>query len=68
MDRSRAIYYERWTEAEQYIMKDPELAYFYAKNIIKGRWPEAEPYIMQTYSKWWNDYKECFNIKPPFPS
>jgi len=38
----------RWPEAEPYIMKSPEYAYMYARDIRKkGRWPEAEPYIMK---------------------
>lgn len=32
----------RFYEAEPYIMRDKQCAYFYAKHIIKGRWPEAE--------------------------
>ena len=27
------------------VAKDPESAYWYAKNVIKDRWPEAEPVI-----------------------
>lgn len=47
-----AIYLNRRVpEAEHYIMKDPEYALLYAKNIIKGRWIEAEPYIFEN-----NDY------------
>ena len=38
----------RWTKAEPYIMKDPEVAYIYASYVIEGRWPEAEPYIMKS--------------------
>jgi hypothetical protein len=37
----------RRPELEKNIMKDPECAYLYAGNIIKGRWKEAEPYIMK---------------------
>ena len=29
------------------LLKDPNNAYVYAKNVIEGRWPEAEPYIMR---------------------
>lgn len=29
------------------IKKSPELAYYYAKNIIEGRWPEGEPAIIK---------------------
>lgn len=29
------------------LKKDPEYAFFYALNTIKGRWPEAEPFIMK---------------------
>ena len=36
-----------WLEAEPYIMKDPEYAYFYAMDAIQDEWPEAEPYIMK---------------------
>ena len=28
-------------------MKDPESAYLYARDVIKGRWAEAEPTIMK---------------------
>ena len=31
----------KWPEAEPYIMKDPEIARWYAENVIKGPWPEA---------------------------
>jgi len=37
----------RRPELEKNIMKDPECAYLYAGNVIKGRWKEAEPYIMK---------------------
>lgn len=36
----------RWPQAEPIIMRDPYLAYCYAKEVIHGRWPEAEKYIM----------------------
>ncbi len=32
-------------EVMEVIAKDPEVAYEYARDIIKGRWPEAEPTI-----------------------
>ena len=39
-----------WLEAEPYIMKDPEYAYFYARDIRKkGRWSEAEPAIATSH-------------------
>lgn len=34
-------------ELEKVIMKEPELAYLYASNILNRAWPEAEPYIMK---------------------
>lgn len=37
---------ERIPELEPIIIKDPESAYMYAKDIIKGKWPEAESTIM----------------------
>jgi len=36
---------ERWPEAEKHIKRCPEIAYLYAKFVIKDRWPEAERYI-----------------------
>ncbi len=36
---------ERWPEAEKHIKKCPEIAYLYAKFVIKDRWLEAERYI-----------------------
>ena len=48
----------RWPEAEPYIMKVTESAYFYAKYVIKGRWLEAEenimkdPYFAAEYAKY----------------
>lgn len=36
---------ERWPEAEKYIKKCPEIAYLYAKFVVKDKWPEAERYI-----------------------
>ncbi len=35
----------RWPEAEEFISKDPEQAFRYARFAIKGRWPEAEETI-----------------------
>ncbi|GIV52385.1 MAG: hypothetical protein KatS3mg038_2906 [Candidatus Kapaibacterium sp.] len=35
----------RWPEAEPVIAQDPECAYYYACDVIRGRWPEAEPVI-----------------------
>lgn len=37
----------RTPDAEPYIMKDPQYAFLYAKQIVKGRWREAEPYIFE---------------------
>ena len=34
-------------EYENRVAIIPELAYYYARDIIKGIWPEAEPYIMK---------------------
>ena len=42
------MYSKRWPEAEPVIMKDPQWACKYARNVIRGRWPEAEPYIMKS--------------------
>lgn len=36
---------ERWPEAEKHIKRCPEIAYLYAKFVIKDRWLEAERYI-----------------------
>jgi hypothetical protein len=33
---------------EPYIIKSPQFAFYYAKNIIKGRWIEAEKYIIKS--------------------
>lgn len=49
----------RWRKAEPYIIKDPELAYKYARDVLKERWPEAEPYIMKD-PEW--AYYYAFNI------
>jgi len=42
-----AFYYlkKRWLEAEEYILKEPHYACWYAINIIRGKWPEAEKVI-----------------------
>ena len=37
--------FARWPEAEKHIKRCPEIAYLYAKFVIKDRWPEAERYI-----------------------
>ena len=52
----------RWKEAETSIMQKPVSIYIYARDIIKGRWPEAEPFIKHD-NKYWNMYKQLFNIK-----
>ena len=48
---------DRWNDAEEYIMKDLELAYWYAKNIIKNRWIDAEKYIKKN-PEWWDEYND----------
>ncbi len=40
-----------FSDKEKDMLKNPERAYWYARNVIKGRWPEAEPVIMKE-SKW----------------
>lgn len=37
----------RWTDAEFFIMKDPECSSNYSRNILEGRWIEAKPFIMK---------------------
>jgi len=32
---------------ESVFMKDPQLAYAYADNVLRRRWPKAEPFIMK---------------------
>ena len=39
---------KRFPELEPDIIQDVNIAYLYAKNVIKGRWYEAEPTIMQS--------------------
>ena len=62
----------RWPEAEPYIMRDPETAVFYTKNIInKGqhlgvRWPEAEPYIMEHYKAAYEYVEWVINQHKPY--
>lgn len=36
----------RWPEAEPTILKDPDTAYAYIRDVIKGEWPEAEPILL----------------------
>jgi len=38
---------KRVPEAEPAIMRNPYLAYHYAREVIGDRWPEAEPVIMR---------------------
>ena len=33
-------------------MKESQIAYEYARDVIKGRWPEAEPFIKQDRKNW----------------
>jgi len=49
----------RWIEVEEeeVIKMDPEVAYLYAKHVIKDRWPEAEE-IIKTDPEIWKLYKE----------
>ena len=42
----------RWPEAEPYIMKYPEEAYIYARDVMRLRWKEAEKYIMKDSRIW----------------
>lgn len=39
----------RWEREEPAISKNPEYAYLYARNSIKGRWPEGEAAISTDY-------------------
>ena len=50
---------QRFPEAEPYILKDPEGAYLYALNVIKGRWPEGEA-VIATDSRAAKKYLERF--------
>jgi len=45
----------RWPEAEPYIIRTPESAYYYADHVLNDRWPEAEPQILKSpkYSYWY---------------
>lgn len=43
-------------------MKDPFVAYKYARLVLKKRWPEAEPFIYKD-KKTSEFYKEHFKIK-----
>jgi hypothetical protein len=51
--------------AEPFIAKDPEWAYVYARDVIKGRWPEAEPVIAKA-PEWAYRYAR-YVIKRRFP-
>ena len=44
---ARDVIKDRWPEAEEYIVMNPEWAYEYARYVIKERWKEAEKYIMK---------------------
>lgn len=48
-------YYYNYSSVLHIILKDPHLAFLYAKHVIKDRWPEAEPYILKdaTSSFWY---------------
>ena len=41
--------YERWEEAEKYIVNDAPMAYAYARFVLRERWPEAEPAILDDH-------------------
>lgn len=53
---------ERWLAAEQYIIKDPQYAHWYATDIIRDRWHEAEQYIMKD-EHWYGYYLQQFGIR-----
>jgi multimeric flavodoxin WrbA len=42
----------RWLEAEDIIRETADLAYCYAKYVIKGQWKEAEGVIMSSPYYW----------------
>ena len=50
---------------EPFIIKDPEWAYFYARDVIKDRWIEAEPIIIINSS--WAYYYARNLIKGKLP-
>ena len=47
VQRGDDITEEQLEPVKNIIQRDPELAYTYAKNIIKGEWPEAESTILK---------------------
>ena len=46
-DLSDAENRRRYPEYMKQIIKEPQIAYRYAKEKLTSRWPEAEPYIMK---------------------
>lgn len=53
----------RWPEAEPYIMKIPEEAYWYARLIIHGPWLEAEPFLANSDNSEWPYRYALFVLK-----
>jgi hypothetical protein len=53
---------QRSPELEEIIIKDPEYAYNYARDVIQGRWKEAEPIIMKDPYRAYNYALNIINI------
>jgi hypothetical protein len=51
----------RFPEGEAAIAKYPDLAYWYADEVIEGRFPEGEAAIAN--SIWKKDYEKQFKVK-----
>ena len=63
-DRHDRTYgHERLPILEPYILKNPTLAYNYARDVIKGRWPEAERYIARAGVFDKRQYENLFGVK-----
>jgi hypothetical protein len=58
---AKDVLFERWPEAEPYIIKNPLYAAEYAGEVMKTRWLAAEP-IIKTEPHLWEQYAKHFNI------
>jgi hypothetical protein len=52
-------------EAEELIAKNPQYAFFYAKNIVRGRWLTGEPAILKNPEWCYNYVKEVVQERLP---
>lgn len=60
LDYARLVIKGPWPEAEPLLLKHPETAFFYARDVLQSRWEIAEESILN--SRWESEYRKIFDV------